>query len=68
MIFRVNNLSFASTRCIIHVIINKNKIFCFTCSYQYTERVLEKEVSLGMLNLNLNYFSQAKTRQFGERM
>lgn len=66
MIFHVNNLSLVSIRCIIHVIINNNKIFCFTCSYQYTERVLEKEVSLDVLNLN--NFSQAITRQFGERM
>ena len=66
MIFHVNNLSLVSIRCIIHVIINSNKIFCFTCSYQYTERVLEKEVSLDVLNLN--NFSQAITRQFGERM
>ena len=66
MIFHVNNLSLVSIRCVIHVIINNNKIFCFTCSYQYTERVLEKEVSLDVLNLN--NFSQAITRQFGERM
>ena len=66
MIFHVNNLSLVSIRCIIHVVINNNKIFCFTCSYQYTERVLEKEVSLDVLNLN--NFSQAITRQFGERM
>lgn len=66
MISHVNNLSFVCTRFIIHVIINNNKLFCFTCSYQYTERVLEKEVSLDMLNLN--NFSQAITRKFGERM